>query len=167
MVVWLFSVTLILCFILGGLLWWIETTPPLLVVVLAGALGGFVSCLRRLYAFEDIFPRIDYVALFKKLNAYLIAYATIPPTIGAVADTVAYVVFAGEMIQGPLFPSFCCAPEGSGCQTLPDVMHHWQPAAAADYSRCVVWGFISGFSERFFVDILNQFGTKGTKRGAA
>jgi hypothetical protein len=37
-------------------------------VMVAGAGGAFVSSLRRLYGFEDIFPRHNYLRLFRRLD---------------------------------------------------------------------------------------------------
>ncbi len=170
MVLWLFVTTLIAVVALACVLALADPTlaresphkwhSTLLLAALAGALGGFVSCLRRLYAFEDIFPRKQYVVLFKKLDLYLIAYSTIPPLVGIIAASAVYCVFAGGMLKGPMFPDFTCAPGGNDCKTLQDFLGYWRPCEATDYAKAIVWGFISGFSERFFVDILNQFGSK-------
>ena len=37
-------------------------------VMVAGAGGAFVSSLRRLYGFQDIFARHSYVRLFRRLD---------------------------------------------------------------------------------------------------
>ena len=98
-----------------------------------------------------------------KAYTYLVAYSSIPPLIGVIAAAVIYVVFAGRMISGDLFPAFDCSRPNE-CTTLPGVLNYWSPVSATDYAKAVVWGFISGFSERFFVDILNQFGSKGSDK---
>ena len=179
MVLWLFMTTIFVAMLLATAL--VLTDPTLhpqqvgganrqasvlLPVAMAGAMGGFVSCLRRLYAFDDIFPRKQYVVLFRKLDPYLIAYSTIPPLIGMIAAVATYGMFAAELLKGPLFPAFLCADGGSGCKTLPNFLGYWRPAEATDYAKSLVWGFVFGFSERYFVDILNQFGSKaGSGRG--
>lgn len=177
MVLWLFTTTLFVTLGLGTVFIYTDPTlninesstespsSVLLFVAMSGALGGFVSCLRRLYAFDDIFPRHQYAMLFRSLNPYLIAYSTIPPLIGIIAAAVIYGMFAGELITGVVFPKFACAEGGNGCKALPDFLGYWRPAEATDYAKAMVWGFVSGFSERFFVDILNQFGSKGTTDG--
>jgi hypothetical protein len=48
-------------------------------VIVAGAGGGFVSSLKRLYSFQDIFPRRQYVQLFRRMNFYVVAYSFVPP----------------------------------------------------------------------------------------
>jgi hypothetical protein len=135
-----------------------------LVVITSGAIGGFVSCLRRLYAFEDIFPRKQYANLFRGLNAYLIAYSTIPPLVGMIAAAVVYLVFASMFVKGPAFPAFDCRLGESGCKTFPEFMKFWAPISSMDYAKAIVWGFISGFSERYFIDILNQFSGSKDRR---
>lgn len=172
MVLWLFLATLILCSILSGALFLVFSSgnkvkaPILFVVVTAGALGGFVSCLRRLYKFEDIFPKRDYAVLFRKLNIYLLAYSTIPSLIGMVPSVVVYLVFAAGMISGPIFPEFDCADINADCTTFPNFLRNWSPECPQDYAKVIVWGFMAGFSERFFVDILNQFVSKAKDAGS-
>jgi len=68
-------------------------------VMVAGAGGGFVSSLRRLYTFEDIFPRREYVRLFKKLNFYVIAYSLVPPVVGTIGAIIVYLLFAAGKIR--------------------------------------------------------------------
>jgi hypothetical protein len=176
MVLWLFAVTLVVTATLSVVLYITDPTlhdpsgknapgpsSVLLIVCLAGALGGFVSRLRRLYAFEDIFPRQEYAVLFRRLDLYLIAYSSIPPLVGAIAAAVVYGVFAAKLVEGPMFPVFNCTASDGSCSSIQAVYGYWRPAEATDYAKSAVWGFVSGFSERFFVDILNRLGSKGAQ----
>ncbi|MDM0116724.1 hypothetical protein QTI66_31805 [Variovorax sp. J22R133] len=173
MVLWLFVVTAAVAALLATAVILADPTlhpgkpddadrqaPVLLLVAMAGAMGGFVSCLRRLYAFEDIFPRTQYVVLFGTFNPYLIAYSSIPPLIGLIAAVAGYGMFAAGLLQGSTFPAFRCAEGGNGCMTLPTFLGYWRPSGPTDYAKSLVWAFIFGFSERYFVDILNQFGSR-------
>jgi hypothetical protein len=68
---WLFISTLIIGFGFLALVLFFDRTGRggviiMVAVIVAGAGGGFVSSLRRLYSFQDIFPRRQYVKLFKK-----------------------------------------------------------------------------------------------------
>ena len=147
MVLWLFVATLMLSLVFGISLWLINNSadisnsrpPILLVVVIAGALGGFVSCLRRLYAFEDIFPKKHYASLFKTLNVYLIAFSTIPPMVGMIAAAFIYVLFAAKLLQGSLFPEFHCVDSANKCQTMQAVLKYWAPTEATDFCKAIVW----------------------------
>ena len=138
----------------------------LMLVVLAGALGAFVSALRRLYALENIFPTYRFRDLLRKARLYVIIYSLIPPLIGAIAAAVLYVFFAAEFVTSPLFPKFVCELEGLGCLKFKEFIDHWKPATAADYAKAAVWGFVAGFSERVVPDILNKLAESSEVKGA-
>jgi hypothetical protein len=150
--------------LLSGLLWLFYTgqnsTSMLMIVLLAGALGGFVSALKRIYAFQRVFPFPSY-QFFKKSNLYLVLYSLIPPLIGAIGAVVLYVIFAAQLATSPMFPEFFCASGEGRCTNLREILDQWQPKVAQDYAKAAVWGFIAGFSERFVPDILNRIAAKG------
>jgi hypothetical protein len=135
----------------------------LMIVSMAGALGGFVSALRRLYAFQRVFPT-NFFGRTRKINSYLIVYSLIPPLIGMIAAVVLYLIFAGGLIKGSVFPEFHMAdPQtttGStqGPDAFRDFVTYWQPKSSMDYAKVIVWGFLAGFSERFVPDILGRIG---------
>ncbi len=160
-VVWLFISTLILVlFTIATLLYSYitgdEILSTLLVVVIAGVLGSFVSALNRIYSSKDVFPKEMYKDFLKGANGYLIAYSTIPPLVGAISAAVLYVVFAGQIISGALFPDFSCLPEGKGCTNFMSFLANWSPKNPQDFAKAIVWGFLAGFSERLVPDILNK-----------
>jgi len=131
-------------------------------VMVAGAGGAFVSSLRRLYGFEDIFPRRSYVRLFRKLDFYVIAYSLVPVLVGIIGAVMIYLLFAGGLLKGDLFPDFICAP-GKSCDDFHGFVTSWVPKDAAANAKAIVWGFVAGFSERFVPNILNQFATEKQK----
>lgn len=135
------------------------------VVAIAGTLGAFVSALRRIYLFENIFPSKEYQTFLKGSNIYVIAYSSIPPLVGAIAAIVIYLVFSSKMFQSELTPLFVCEIER--CANFMDFLDHWKPDKPTDYAKAIVWGFIAGFSERFVPDILNRFATPTGKKGDA
>jgi hypothetical protein len=160
-VVWLFISTFILVlFTTGALLHSASTGKEILstlvVVVIAGVLGSFVSALNRIYSSKDIFPNGKYRDFLKGASGYLIAYSTIPPLVGAISAAVLYVVFAGQIISGALFPEFACAPKGNGCTEFVAFLDNWSPKNPQDFAKAIVWGFMAGFSERLVPDILNK-----------
>lgn len=132
-------------------------------VMVAGAGGAFVSSLRRLYGFEDIFPRRSYVRLFRRLDFYVIAYSLVPVLVGIIGAVMIYLVFAGGLLRGDLFPEFICAPTSKGCGDFHGFVTNWIPKDPASNAKAIVWGFIAGFSERFVPNILNRLATDKEK----
>jgi hypothetical protein len=131
-------------------------------VMAAGAGGAFVSSLRRLYGFEDIFPRRSYIRLFRKLDFYVIAYSLVPVLVGIIGAVMIYLLFAGGLLKGDLFPDFICAPNQS-CDDFHGFVANWVPKDAAANAKAIVWGFVAGFSERFVPNILNRLATDKEK----
>lgn len=135
---------------------------PFTSTLIAGAGGGFVSSLRRLYAFGDVFPRSDYGRLFQRLDSYVVAYSCVPALVGMIGAAVLYLIFAGQLLEGGLFPKFgCLMPSGAPgvaeqCRLFHDFVTRWSPIDADSYARMIVWGFVAGFSERVVPDILNR-----------
>jgi len=127
-------------------------------VMAAGAGGAFVSSLRRLYGFEDIFPRRSYIRLFRKLDFYVIAYSLVPVLVGIIGAVMLYLLFARGLLKGDLFPDFICATNQS-CDDFHGFVANWVPKDAAANAKAIVWGFVAGFSERFVSNILNHFAT--------
>jgi hypothetical protein len=134
-------------------------------VMVAGAGGAFVSSLRRLYGFEDIFPRRSYVRLFRRLDFYVIAYSLVPVLVGIIGAVMIYLIFAGGLLKGDLFPEFVCrSPVGDkGCDDFYGFVHNWMPRDPAANAKAIVWGFIAGFSERLVPNILNRLATDKEK----
>ncbi len=74
---------------------------------------------------------------------------------------IVYLLFAADLLKGDLFPEFHCAPEKT-CADFHGFVSNWSPSGPAANAKAIVWGFISGFSERFVPDILNRFGSQHT-----
>ena len=134
----------------------------MIAVIVAGAGGGFVSSLRRLYSFQDVFPRREYVQLFRKLNFYLVAYSLVPAVVGMIGAVIVYLIFQAGLLKGDLFPEFHCAT-GQMCTDFHGFVAYWRPNGPAANAKAIVWGFIAGFSERFVPNILNRLSSENTK----
>jgi hypothetical protein len=128
-------------------------------VMVAGAGGAFVSSLRRLYGFQDIFPRRSSVRLFRRLDFYVIAYSLVPVLVGIIGAVMIYLVFAGQLLRGDLFPEFICTAPNNKCDDFYAFVSNWMPKDPASNAKAIVWGFIAGFSERFVPNILNRLAT--------
>lgn len=166
MVMWLFISTLVIGLGFLAFVLYFDATGKggltiLIAVIVAGAGGGFVSSLRRLYSFQDIFPRREYVQLFCKMNFYVVAYSLVPAVVGMIGAVMIYLMFAAGLLKGDLFPEFHCAM--GQCTDFHGFVSYWSPKDAAANAKAIVWGFIAGFSERFVPDILNRLGSQDTK----
>jgi len=155
MVIALFVATLLLSAILAGGLVFSRVTV-LVVVAAAGALGGFVSALRRLYAFQRIFP-VNFFKTWHRVDLYLIIYSMIPSLVGTIAAVALYLIFASGLVKGDLFPLFHLSPASPRPDNFQNFVFNWQPVAPADYAKALVWSFIAGFSERFVPNLLERF----------
>jgi hypothetical protein len=142
-----------------------RVVTPLTATIVAGAGGGFVSSLRRLYGFEDVFPRRGYERLFRKMNFYVLAYSCVPALVGMIGAVVIYLVFAAGLLEGDLFPKFRCLH--ASCEEFRNFIEYWSPADPESYAKAIVWGFIAGFSERFVPDILNRMSSESGPNKAA
>jgi hypothetical protein len=69
MVIALFIAASFLCFLLVVGLLTLSVTVSMIVTA-AGAMGGFVSALRRLYTFQRVFP-VNFVKTHHKVDIYL------------------------------------------------------------------------------------------------
>jgi len=129
-------------------------------VILAGALGAFFSSLMRLYRYEDL-PKA-LVGDGPRLHSfYLVIYSLVPMLIGAIAAAVLYVAFASGYIKGTLFPEFDCYKDLT-CDAFKDFVQNYGPKPPDGFAKVLVWGFLSGFSERLVPDLLLKI-TKSTE----
>jgi hypothetical protein len=163
MVIALFSATLIVSIALAaGLI--ASRVTALMVVAAGGALGGFVSALRRLYAFQRVFPQ-NFFRTMRRINLYLIVYSMIPSLVGAIGAVVLYMIFASGLVKGDLFPAFEMSPVDQKQDAFQNFIANWQPSGPIDYAKALVWSFIAGFSERFVPDLLDRFASSQRQNG--
>lgn len=131
----------------------------LIVVCIAGLLGALFSSLARIYNVRDLPLAVVRKDLGGLTRGYLFVYSLVPAIIGVIAAAVLYLLFAGKLIEGGLFPTFVCrppakAPTDTGCNAFGEFIMNWSPQAATDYAKVIVWGFIAGFAERLVPDTL-------------
>jgi hypothetical protein len=147
------------------------STSIFLIVVLAGIIGAFFSSLQRLYNFTDM-PAILYDKHFEKESSFLFIYSLVPALVGGISAAVLYLIFAAVLLSGSFFPAFACnatpavPADASQCASLTALFDSYTPAAAADYAKAILWGFIAGFAERLVPDLLGNFVQAAEKNSA-
>lgn len=107
------------------------------VVAFAGIVGGAISLQRRIQSIPtegDPLPSIFEI----KNGTFGLYFA---PFSGAIFALVLYLLFAGGLIQGDLFPKVRL---GEGI------------ADSIEYAKLIVWSFIAGFAERLVPDALDR-----------
>jgi hypothetical protein len=118
-----------------------------ILVLLMGALGGFLSVQQRI---EKIPTEQDPIlTMFQLQNGRFAVH--LAPLIGATCALVLFLILQAGLITGAVFPDM------------------GKPFIAAEYGKLLVWCFIAGFAERFVPDTLDNLIPKHeeTKAGSA
>jgi len=126
----------------------------ILFVFLAGAIGGMLNTYTRLKKVS--IEELNH-STFSKVIAITQVYAT--PMVAGIFAIVSYALFASGLLQGSLFPSFSNGAESySG---LKEMFSSFTPETRTDAVKCIVWGFIAGFSEKMIPNILDRMAEDG------
>lgn len=117
------------------------------VVIMAGAIGGFVGLQRRLK--ELTIPDLRLIA-----SSWI--YTSLSPLVGGVLGLLLYVIFLSGLLSGDLFPHFL--PDDSA-KTITSFSAISQQHADGykEYAKLIFWCFMAGFSERFVTDVISRF----------
>jgi hypothetical protein len=121
----------------------------LLILMLAGSLGGFMSLLQRIQNTPTLGDPL--ISILEVQNGEFSLY--LAPVSGAIFAVLLYLVFLGKLVSGVIFPE--------------NLTHfhlwwgpvHWAgtPSPSPDnFAKLVVWSFIAGFAERFVPDTLDR-----------
>jgi len=154
------SVALFAVLDLGLICWcsfYYETLfAALLIAMLAGAVGGFISLQQRVQNIPcDGDP---LVSIFEIENGRFSIFQA--PVSGAIFALVLLFLFMGGLVSGQLFPEF---------KGLDLYLHKFQwsggDLSGPNYAKLIVWCFISGFAERFVPDTLDRLIAKGQDSG--
>jgi hypothetical protein len=126
----------------------------LLLIMLFGAIGGFVSLQRRVSNVPS--DGDPLVSILQLENASASAY--LAPLSGAIFAVLLYVIFLGKLVGGTIFPEVTAFNFYLGTVG-------WTSPLGADpvtqYGKLLVWSFIAGFAERFVPDALDRLVTRG------
>lgn len=133
--------------LLGAVYYGQTLLATLVLVMLGGALGGFVSLLRRIQMVPT--GGDPLVNIFELENGRVSLY--LAPLSGALFAVVLSLIFMGDLVQGSLFPKL------ANLLTL----------TRAEYAKLLVWAFIAGFAERLVPDTLARLVERGEEASAA
>jgi len=124
-------------------------THLLLLVFTAGLLGGFVSIQQRLPTIKD--------EELKTLSTSWFSITLIPIN-GGIFSLVLLLMFAGNILQGDLFPAYPDAPQFAINNY--DSFRMWlisaYPTHGEEVAKLLFWSFVAGFSERFVPQIISS-----------
>ena len=116
--------------------------PFLVLIVIPGVVGGFISTMQRLQKAKfDGNADLDLGTLDENASIYL------SPFLGGVFAFLLFCLFAGGLIRGDMFPKVTFDNLLMGGQEELDF---------AQIASLVVWLFIAGFAERFVPDRLEK-----------
>jgi hypothetical protein len=114
----------------------ISPALTMMLAMLAGSIGGFVSMQSRLQAANTrSLPLLDRIELeTEQFSLYL------SPISGAIFAAILYFLFMGHYLQGTLFPEV-----SEESLKLP-----------VNFGGLIVWSFLAGFAERLVPDVLSR-----------
>lgn len=125
-------------------------------VLLCGAIGGFISLQRRLKTMTG-----DDLLLLARSWVYVL----LSPLVGGILALLLYFLFIGELLDGDLFPNFETSevPEGgaeassANFQSGVSVLFAVEGIHYTDYAKLIFWCFLAGYSESFVTNIISRF----------
>jgi hypothetical protein len=121
----------------------------MLIAMLAGATGGFISLQQRVQAIPT--QGDPLISIFELENGRFSIFQA--PISGSIFALLLLFLFMGGLVSGQLFPIF---------DGLKFFLHkfQWTPAGTTlwgpNYAKLIVWCFIAGFAERFVPDTLDR-----------
>lgn len=139
--------------------WYSTTIFPfvtIIAVVFTGTMGAFVSMQQRLQKTPHHGDPIHNLALLT--HGFLSIF--LAPLSGAIFAAILYLFFAGQVLDGTIFPEMTEGPAvsqkvgGDGYMTLKNFILSAHPATTKDYALLLIWSFVAGFAERFVPDTL-------------
>jgi hypothetical protein len=158
---WLLLLILLAALIaVSGLLFKVDSTLSLhldwnviltaLAVAFSGAVGGVLSMLQRLKKVSDEMHRSSQLIAIESSRSRIILQAMLT---GSVFALVLWLMFAGGLLSGSLFPDLL-KEKLLSLNTLNSVT-----------AKLLVWAFIAGFAERFVPDLLDKLSLKASEGG--
>lgn len=150
------AVWLVIVIVLVSLSFWYDEVlvGNLLLVMFAGATGGFISLQRRVQSIPT--DGDPLYSIFQLENGLTSVYLS--PLSGAIFAVVLFLIFLANLVGGMIFPTVTGFHFHLGSVV-------WNPEPPKDpgvqYAKLMVWSFIAGFAERFVPDALNRLVSRG------
>lgn len=159
---WAYGVTVgLLALLIGAEIWFL---PPHcgtekdglnnsigLTVLVAGMLGGFVSSITR--GNRDL---SDPTLALQAPRPVLVMQKLAHVLLGGIFAIVLYLIFAGDMISGSLFPQFT----NDKVSSFTDFLCRARPEKIADYAKALVWAFLAGYSQSVMRNLFDDLVSK-------
>jgi hypothetical protein len=117
-------------------------------VFLIGNIGGYVSVHRGLGELNDA----EVIGLSRSWWSIIV-----PSFVGGVLALVMYLLFLSNIISGDIFPLF--KPDTDSPNGVESILTQ-HANGMNSYAKLFVWSFISGFNQKYVVDIINSVKTK-------
>ena len=136
-----------------------DDVPLLMMIFLAGSAGGLVNSYLRIKNIPlsqqmDCSPHLNFLAI---LQLYL------TPFISGFLAFVFYGICITGLIGGEVLPKFV----GLEAEyiSVADIFQNVQPSSRIDAIKAVMWGFITGFSERLVPNVIDKIVTDLKNKG--
>jgi hypothetical protein len=126
--------------------------PALLPVVIAGAIGGFVSVQQRIQSAPTGGDAIRGV--LSLYDGWFSVYLS--PLTGAISATILYLLFLGDFLKGSMFPEIDAKGVAGRVIDFQAFFSTIGPKDGVEYAKLIIWAFIAGFAERLVPDTLNR-----------
>lgn len=122
--------------------------------LLAGAVGGTMSLIQRVQCLPDADPLLIRLCGMRTI----VQTVMIPPLAGAIFAGVMYMIFAGHLLTGSVFPELYNAtpPKNQPGISFETFFDRTIATTSKDFALVLVWAFIAGFAERFVPDTINR-----------
>jgi hypothetical protein len=134
--------------------------PAVFGVFIAGMIGGFVSTQLRLQASQP--GGSEPITELVQLNQGRLSI-TFSPILGGIFAVILFVMLAGGLIQGDLFPKIAGPASGA----LDQFWRISGTVSAVDAAKLLIWSFLAGFAERLVPDALQRIATAPKENAAA
>jgi hypothetical protein len=126
-----------------------ESPPFLLVIALAGCLGGVTNNYRRVQA-PSVVEQLEAGDKYGKV----LFQCLLSPLIGGLFAIIAYVLFISGLVEGSLFPRF--TGSDTGYENVYAFLNGIQPATHVDVAKSLLWAIVAGFCESFVPNYLDK-----------
>jgi hypothetical protein len=136
----------------------------LLLVFLAGTLGGVITTYLRLRNIKSYFSEIQAPSASDQLeNILAIIQVHVSPIVAGVFGVIFYALCASGVIAGSLFPNFNNMEKEY--TNLIEFFDCLKPLTKQDTAKALIWAFIAGFSERLVPNILDRLAKNNQEKG--